>query len=101
MNIFEKYNFIAGYLNRIFQDSREILRKEYASMGRKENYSFRLSKKAKSYIEYCASVSGLSESKFVDFLMCSLAAQDEGFKLHCENEKANFECRLSNGSVSN
>ena len=33
MGLFEKYNFIAGYLNRIFQDSREILRKEFASMG--------------------------------------------------------------------
>lgn len=95
MGLFEKYNFIAGYLNRIFQDSREILRKEFASMGRKENYSFRLSKKAKEYIEYCASVSGLSESKFVDFLMCSLAAQDEGYKMHCENEKADFKCRVS------
>ena len=64
-------------------------------MGRKENYSFRLSKKAKEYIEYCASVSGLSESKFVDFLMCSLAAQDEGYKMHCENEKADFKCGVS------
>lgn len=87
MNLFEKYNFIAGYLNRVLQDSREILRKEFASMGRKENYSFRLSKKAKDYIEYCAMVSGLSESKFIDFLLCSLAAQDEGYKMHCENKE--------------
>lgn len=56
-------------------------------MGRKSNYSFRLSDKAKEYITYSASFCGMSESKFLDFLLCSLSASDEAYQIY-ENEKA-------------
>ena len=84
-----------GFLHRKYLDAQDFLRKEEADMGRKNNYSFRLSDDAKDYMNYCANVSGLSESKFLDFLLCSLAAQDEGYKFHNENKKANCDCGVS------
>lgn len=57
-------------------------------MGRKDNYSYRLSKNAVAYLKYCADNAKLSESKFLDFLLCSLSANDEFYKQYLyENKK--------------
>lgn len=93
MNLFEKYSMIAKHFNRIFNESKEIIRKEAVSMGRKDNYSFRLSKTAKEYCKFCADMANLSESKFLDILLRSLAAQDSKFTN--ENKEAIVDDQLS------
>lgn len=57
-------------------------------MSRKNNYSFRLSVKAVDYLKYCSEKANLSESKFLDFLLCSLSANDEWYQQYLyENKK--------------
>lgn len=59
-------------------------------MGRKDNYSYRLSENAVAYLKYCAKNAKLSESKFLDFLLCSLSANDEFYKQYLYENEASY-----------
>lgn len=94
VSYYERLRYLLDWYNYRIPTAANLVRKEVSDMGRKDNYSYRLSKRSKDYVVFCSGRAGMSESKFIDFLLCSLASQDPAFRAY-ENETSDSNDKLS------